>query len=117
MDFRINRNFVNNGSKWWCAKCPPPKRQSNVKVKSSGQNDHLIFCKTGGTKKKCSKLHCNAFYAQKRIQPTSHSPHRKRSVQRDLCPKIDPNSYTFRYTDNQQTGGKCLWQITVNITT
>ena len=75
MDFRINRNFVNNGSKWWCAKCPPPKRQSNVKVKSSGQNDHLIFEKTGEAKKKCSKPNCNAFYAQKRIQPTSHTPH------------------------------------------
>lgn len=77
MDFRINRNFVNNGSKWWCAKCPP-------------------------------KMH-TAYL--------SYSPHRKRSVQRDLCPKIHPNSYTFRYTDNQQTGGNCLWQITVNITT
>lgn len=68
MDFRINRNFVYNGSKW-SAKCPPPK------VKSSGQNDHLIFGKTGEAKKKCSKPNCNAFYAQKRIQPTSHTPH------------------------------------------
>ena len=71
MDFRTNRNFVNNGSKWWRTKCPRPK------VKSSGQNDHLIFEKTGEAKKKCSKLHCNVFYAPSRIYPTSHTTDKK----------------------------------------
>ena len=84
MDFRINRNFVINGSKWWWAKCPLSK------VKSSGQNDHLIFEKTGEAKKKCSKPNCNAFYAQKRIQPTLILPTQKTEPTKGFMPQNPP---------------------------